>query len=44
MLKDYLDRFHREVQNFFPVPAGSPVEAFAALAERYPAFELEPLP
>lgn len=40
ILKGYLDRFHREVQRFFPVPAGSPVDAFVALAGRYPAFEL----
>jgi len=40
VLKAYLDRFCREVQRFFPVPAGSPVEAFVPLAPRYPAFEL----
>jgi deazaflavin-dependent oxidoreductase (nitroreductase family) len=40
ILKAYLDQFHREVKRFFPLPAGSPVEAFAALAARYPAFEL----
>lgn len=40
ILKAYLDRFHREVQRFFPVPAGSPVEMFVSLAPRYPAFEL----
>jgi deazaflavin-dependent oxidoreductase (nitroreductase family) len=40
IVKAYLDRFHREVQRFFPVPAGSPVEAFAEVASRYPAFEL----
>lgn len=40
ILKAYLDRFRREVQRFFPVPAGSPVEAFASHASRYPAFEL----
>lgn len=42
VLKAYLDRFRREVQRFFPVPAGSPVEAFVPLAPRYPAFELLP--
>lgn len=42
ILKAYLDRFRREVQRFFPVPAGSPVEAFAPLTHRYPAFELLP--
>src|SRR5215472_16794359 len=28
VLKAYLDRFAGEVQRFFPVPKGSPVEAF----------------
>jgi deazaflavin-dependent oxidoreductase (nitroreductase family) len=28
ILKAYLDRFRREVQTYFPLPAGSPVEAF----------------
>ena len=40
ILKAYLDRFHREVHRFFPVPAGSPTETFVRIAERYPAFEL----
>jgi hypothetical protein len=40
ILKAYLDRFRREVQRHFPVPAGSPVERFAPLAPRYPAYEL----
>ena len=43
VLKAYLDRFATEVQRFFPVPKGSPVEAFNDLAPRYPVFELEPL-
>jgi deazaflavin-dependent oxidoreductase (nitroreductase family) len=42
-LKAYLDAFHGEVQRFFPVPAGSSVEAFVPLARRYPCFELLPL-
>lgn len=42
ILKAYLDRFRREVQRFFPVPAGSSSEAFIPLAHRYPAFELTP--
>ena len=42
ILKAYLDQFHREVQRFFSVPAGSPVEAFVPLAHHYPAFELLP--
>lgn len=42
VLKQYLDRFHGAVQRFFPVPAGSPPEALAEVADRYPAFELLP--
>lgn len=41
-LKAYLDRFKTEVQRYFPLPAGSPPEAFAAMAENYPVFELLP--
>ena len=40
ILKAYLDSFRSEVQRFFPVPAGSPLEAFVAVADDYPAFEL----
>lgn len=40
ILQAYLDRFRREVQRYFPIPAGSPPEAFAPLASSYPAFEL----
>ena len=40
ILKAYLDSFKREVQTYFPVPAGSPVEEFGPLAQSYPAFEL----
>src|SRR5215469_3740021 len=40
VLKAYLDVFRREVQRYFPVPAGSPPEAFLPLLEKYPAFEL----
>ena len=43
ILKAYLDRFAGEVQRFFPVPKGSPVEAFNDLAQCYPVFELQPL-
>jgi deazaflavin-dependent oxidoreductase (nitroreductase family) len=42
ILKAYLEQFHREVQCLFPVPAGSPLAAFAPLAPHYPAFELRP--
>jgi len=40
ILKAYLDRYAVEVQRFFPVRKGSPVEAFDDLAPRYPVFEL----
>jgi hypothetical protein len=40
VLRAYLDRFATEVQRFFPVPKGSPSEAFADIAARYPVFEL----
>jgi deazaflavin-dependent oxidoreductase (nitroreductase family) len=43
VLKAYLDRFRREVQRYFVVPAGSPAATFAPHATRYPAFELTPL-
>jgi hypothetical protein len=43
VLGAYLDRYATEVQRFFPVPKGSPVEAFNDLALRYPVFELQPL-
>ena len=43
ILKAYLDNFKREVQTYFPVPAGSPPEAFAEPAPNYPAFELLPV-
>jgi deazaflavin-dependent oxidoreductase (nitroreductase family) len=40
VLKAYLDQFKREVQTYFPVLVGSPVEAFKEIASGYPAFEL----
>jgi deazaflavin-dependent oxidoreductase (nitroreductase family) len=43
ILKAYLDQFRKEVQTYFPVPAGSPVEAFCDLVQSYPAFELVPV-
>ncbi len=42
LLKAYLDRFQLTVQRYFPVPAGSPVEAFREIAPSYPVFELLP--
>ncbi len=43
-LRAYLDRFRSVVQRYFPVPAGSPPEAFVPIAARYPVFELRPSP
>jgi len=43
ILKAYLDQFKKEVQRYFPIPAGSPPEAFAELTSSYPAFELLPM-
>ena len=40
VLKAYLDQFRRDVQRYFSIPAGSPPEAFAPVADRYPVFEL----
>jgi len=40
ILKAYLDRYKLTVQRYFPVPAGSPTEAFRPLAARYPVFEI----
>lgn len=42
ILKAYLDSFRREVQTYFPVPAGSPVQSFVEHVNTYPAFELLP--
>jgi len=44
ILKAYLDRFRREVQRYFSIPAGSPAEQFTSLASRYPAYELIRVP
>ena len=42
ILKAYLDRYRPTVQRYFPVPAGSEPQAFLAVADRYPVFELQP--
>jgi deazaflavin-dependent oxidoreductase (nitroreductase family) len=42
VLAAYLARFRLTVQRYFPVPAGAPPAAFAAVAGRYPVFELIP--
>jgi hypothetical protein len=40
VLSSYLGRYHSAVQRYFPLPAGAPTHAFAAIAARYPVFEL----
>src|SRR5271169_6128310 len=40
LLKSYLDRFKITVQRYFPVPAGSAIQAFESIAADYPVFEL----
>lgn len=42
LLKLYLERFATTVQRYFPIPAGSAPEAFRAIAQNYPVFELLP--
>jgi deazaflavin-dependent oxidoreductase (nitroreductase family) len=41
ILKEYLDRFKTTVQQYFSVRAGSPREAFSAVAQDYPVFEVQ---
>ena len=40
ILKSYLDTYKMTVQRFFPMPAGSPREAFEPYVSRYPVFEV----
>ena len=42
ILKAYLSRFNWMAWRFFPVQANAPISAFAAIADRYPVFELTP--
>lgn len=42
VLKEYLKRYTSAVQKFFPVTPDATLEAFATIAEGYPAFELIP--
>jgi hypothetical protein len=42
ILKMYLDRYASAVQKFFPIPAGSELNAFREIAANYPVFELVP--
>ena len=40
VLHAYVEKYGSVVRRYFPVPAGSPPGAFAAIASRYPVFEL----
>lgn len=40
LLKQYLERFATTVQRYFPVAAGSELQAFREVAASYPVFEL----
>ena len=40
ILKSYLDSYKLTVQRFFPMPSGSPREAFEPFVSRYPVFEV----
>jgi deazaflavin-dependent oxidoreductase (nitroreductase family) len=40
ILKAYLERYKLTVQRYFPIPAGSPLEAFQPLITQYPVFEV----
>jgi len=42
VLKEYLTRYKSAVQKFFPVQPEARIDAFAKIAEGYPAFELIP--
>jgi deazaflavin-dependent oxidoreductase (nitroreductase family) len=42
IIKAFLDRFASQVQRFFKVQAGAPVDDFRPIAARTPVFELTP--
>jgi deazaflavin-dependent oxidoreductase (nitroreductase family) len=42
VLKVYLTNYKSAVGRFFPIAPGSPLEAFAGIANGYPVFELTP--
>ena len=41
LLKEYLERYASQVQRYFSVEAGSPVESYVPVSKSYPVFELE---
>jgi deazaflavin-dependent oxidoreductase (nitroreductase family) len=42
ILKQYLDSYRSVVQQYFPIPADSPADAFLRIGTSYPVFELIP--
>jgi len=40
ILRAYVNEYRHTVQRFFAVPGASPVEAFRAIADRHPVFEV----
>ena len=42
VLSEYLRRYHKAVQRYFPIAAGSDAASFAELADAYPVFLLSP--
>ena len=42
ILKAYLEEYRKTVQRFFSVQVGSPVEAFRAIVDLHPVFEIFP--
>jgi deazaflavin-dependent oxidoreductase (nitroreductase family) len=42
ILRDYLARYYAEVRRFMSVAKDAPLEAFAAIADQHPVFELTP--
>jgi deazaflavin-dependent oxidoreductase (nitroreductase family) len=41
ILKEFLERYAAQVQRFYPVPKGAPVDSFREMASRAPVFELK---
>jgi deazaflavin-dependent oxidoreductase (nitroreductase family) len=44
VLKRYLETWPSQVQSFFSVRAGAPVDEFTAIADQHPVYELIPKP
>lgn len=40
LLREYLERYHSQVQRFFAAPRGASLPEFEAIADRHPVFEL----